>query len=334
MMKKRLASFALAALILGMAGCSDDEEDNTGGIILEPSEVSIVRGDSRLLWFRGDSEEAGYSAAIDDPAIASVQVQQTNLGPAVLVKAIKEGDAVITVTDNEGNSAKCSLTVIYKDIALHGTTMRIGMLDTPYHEPIIGGSGKFTATIDDPEIADVSIDISNWEMLVTAKKEGETKITVTDTETSKSVSLSLQVKESGYKITEIRYAVDATQKEEIEKDLQDNSPYPIGSTFYFSENRFVAKSPNGTEINSGAFTMEAVQTSTSFGIPIDDQIYAQVKFGLTSEDGTTDYNLFFVRGNYLYFCEDLTGYYKSKYPDAGVKQVGRGIVTRSNWLID
>lgn len=333
-MKKVFAILAFAALCPGFAGCSDDDkdDDDTGKLTLHRDQIALSRGDSNLVWVSGGDGE--YSAVVDNPAIASVAIQQTNLGPAVWVKAQKEGSAVITVTDKNGSSAQCSLTIAYKDIALHGTTMRIGMLNTPYHEPILGGSGKFTATVENPDIADVSINLEAWELLVTARKEGETKITVTDTEKNKSVSLSLIVKESGYQMTEIRHAVDAAEKSAIEKDLLDNPPYPVGSTFYFSEKQFVLKSPDGTELHKGTFTIDTNAPNTSYGIAVDDQIMTVVRITFDFDGREAVYNMIFVRGGYLYFCEDLTAYYKVKYPDAGVKQVGRGLVCRNNWMIN
>ena len=326
MMKKILVLIALIAVCLPMTGCDDD--DNRNDIILETISLNITRGDSRLIWVSGG--DGDYSIRVDNPAIVAAQIQQTNLGPAVSVKARQEGHTVITVSDAAGHSAICSLSVQSGEMSIRQTTLRATTLNMAYPVPIIGGSGKFSATIDNPEIAGVSIDTDNWELLVTAKKEGEAEITITDTEGNKSAGISLTVKESGLEITGTRYAVDAGTKEAIEAELRDNPPYAVGATLYFSDGEYTIKHPDGTIIDSGTFSLEPGSITTSYGIPIDDQIYSMVKFSMTSGEKTIDYNMFIVRGGFYYFCEDLTGYYKTKFPDASVKQVGRGLIFRNN----
>jgi len=336
-MKKLFVLFAWAAVCLSVTACNDEkkEDDDTQKIELSDTDVTISRGESSLVGISGGSGE--YTATVDDPNVAEVEIKMTNLGYGLTVRGKKEGETVITVKDDQGMSAACSLIVKYSDVFLMQSQFHVALFNTAYSLPVAGGSGEFAAAISDPELAKVSIAFENSEYLLrieTMEKEGEAVVTVTDTKNGKEAKLALTVKKIGLKIEELRYAVEAEQTGEIEADLPKNTPYPVGSLFYFNEskkNDFVVKNPVGEVVETGTFTLEVIPFHSDFsshGIRIEDQIYVKIRFTILINGNETVYHTFVTRGNYYYFCEDLTAEYKAKFPDAGVEKVGRGFVCK------
>ena len=330
-MKRLFALFAIATL-LGTVGC-DDEKENEDGIELSKSALTLSRGEYGLVWVSGGNED--YSVTVSNPEIAEAAVISDNLGPALNIKAKKEGETVITVKDKEGRSAECSLTVKYADFSLLQTTLT-ATANATHRVPLIGGSGKFSATASAPEIAEVSIGADNLDLIIETKQLGGTVITITDTESRKTAECTLYVKKLGLELTAIHHAVNAAKKEAIEKDLSDNSPYSIGSAMFMTDDLCIIEDAEGTEISRGSYSIDQASDNSlsSYGIRIEQQIQTMFKFKTTQNSRELNYNVFFVysQGRVFYFCEDLTDHYKTQYPDAGITQVGRGLVYKYNWI--
>jgi hypothetical protein len=157
-----------------------------------------------------------------------------------------------------------------------------------------------------------------------------------------------------YKIVEIRYAIDANDKDEIEADLQDKTLYPTGSSFLFSFSNwlinpgdvgtYILRDSDESELLSGSLLIEKTASDITPEIakayrllPPDDMIYAYMKWMLDFSGKKHTYNVFLVdmqelaepySALNLWLYEDLTEYYKTKYPNAGVKEVVRLQISR------
>ncbi|MDR2916145.1 MAG: hypothetical protein LBV74_15190 [Tannerella sp.] len=212
-----------------------------------------------------------------------------------------------------------------------------------------GGSGIYTTTVSDPEIAKAEISSLDpdpgYVLLIEAKKEGAAVIIVTDEKSGKSVNCSLYVKKNGSRFTikEVRNAVDADVKDAIESDLRDNPPFPVGSCFVVtfdsenSERRIAIENPDGTEIMSGVLFFEELNGIPEIYklLPPENQVYAGQKWNMDFGGHKYVYDMFLIRGElstyssvpvsprHVHFYEDLTEYYKTEYPGAGVKGVVR-----------
>ncbi len=210
-----------------------------------------------------------------------------------------------------------------------------------------GGSGIYSTTVSDPDIAKVEISSQDlgYVLLIEAKKEGTAVIIITDEKSGKSVNCSLYVIKSGNKFTikEVRYAVDADVKGAIEEDLRDNPPFPVGSCFVVSFNsgdegrRIAIENPDGTEIMNGVLSIEELTEIPEVYklLSIEEQVYTSQKWTMDFDSHQYVYDMFLVRGElstyssvpissrHIRFYEDLTVYYKTRYPNAGVKGVVR-----------
>lgn len=146
--------------------------------------------------------------------------------------------------------------------------------------------------------------------------------------------------ETPFKI-QLKYAVDAEQKSIIEDDLRDNSSFLVGSGYVFNKelSTWTLVDADNIPISNGKLHRESgypVELPASYKLlPTDEQIATYAKFIFSFQSGseqieyTYDAIITYIAGGgrdpycRLWFYEDLTDYYKTKYPDAGVKGVVR-----------
>ncbi|MCD8318778.1 MAG: DUF4377 domain-containing protein [Paraprevotella sp.] len=145
-------------------------------------------------------------------------------------------------------------------------------------------------------------------------------------------------------IPEYRYAVEADKKEEIETDLKAHSIFPLRShcLIYASDSlnrKWIIVDDRGKMLGTGTLKTthkDYEEFSSSYQILVPSgQVYGYMEWIFLDEAGNKAYPPFDVfltekststRSDYrvapipnLYY--DLTEYYKSKYPEAGVKAV-------------
>ncbi|WP_106831659.1 hypothetical protein [Parabacteroides pacaensis] len=242
----------------------------------------------------------------------------------------------------------------YTEITLEETSVRVSYLQS-YSIRITGGSGEYLSFIDHPEIANIEIEKTYGAgtlLQIQAKKEGKALITVTDVKSGKTANCSLVVNIDGISVIDIRYGVEADRSEIILADLKEQELYPIGSCFVpasFSltkgaSGEWTIFDSDAKEIDKGLYTVTEVRGTIPEAymrlIPIKEQLITwgtcQVDLGnrkhiysiiLGQVPGTTGNHAPSYANFYLY--EDLTDYYKTKYPDAGVKAIVRAYI--HNW---
>lgn len=134
---------------------------------------------------------------------------------------------------------------------------------------------------------------------------------------------------------EVVYKVDAEQKELIETDLQNNLPVPVGGGYILVSNHVSIVDANKKILSEGTFqyergyTMESIPESYKLVWP-DAQIDSLMQWMFDFNGKKHSYDVFLVKWGaqryttlrpWLY--EDLTEYYQTKFPDAGVRGVVR-----------
>lgn len=236
----------------------------------------------------------------------------------------------------------CNNDETYDDIELSQTTINVS-LDTEYAVSITKGSGSYSSEIENPEIADVSIESeqSKYILSVTPRKEGKTIVTVIDNKSGKTAICSLIASKRTVSliVKNIQYAIDAEQKELIEAELQKNLPVAIGSSYVFTYDTHqidvMVVAPDNTPIRHGSLITDYDNDYSKVPLvyhilPIEEQIYSYQKWEINWGNNKQIYDAFIVSGpatriNIIlqHHClyEDLTEIYKTKYPTAGVKGV-------------
>lgn len=209
------------------------------------------------------------------------------------------------------------------------------------------GSGDYSVTISDPEIADVHVELENSEshLVIKTKKTGFSVITVSDRKSGKSADCSLTVKTytHAFAIRSVLYAVDAEKKDAIEAELRDNPPFPVGSSFEIigtsEEHALVIRHPDQEVIASGVLTYDKVDEFSDVYklLTPENHVLSAQKWNMHLGENLLVYDMFLIKGEistysdmvgslHIRLYEDLTAQYKAKYPDAGVKGVVRALV--------
>ena len=100
---------------------------------------------------------------------------------------------------------------------------------------------------------------------------------------------------------------------------------------------------DGFPITKKEFAIEEAEAHGMYGItteiaktcrliPPDDQIYNHIKLklGIDGEKSSNTFNIFIGRPYNFWIYEDLTEYYKDKYPDGKVKEIVRLLKSKPN----
>jgi len=231
---------------------------------------------------------------------------------------------------------------------------------------ITGGSGNFAATIDDQQIANVSIvggeifSARRANLVIKPKKEGEALITVTDRKSGFSATCALTVtmaaRRISFRFNDIVTHVDADAPEAIEADLAADTRWVKGGGIdlggysgehqsngdLFVEIAFVGAEKRYMGTETLGLSTEAVEWNPAFDfMPVGGnqlEVGKRLVFARGSEEWTADY--YVVKGSYtrlnmpgpvqVYhrrFYEDMTEYYRAKFPEAGVRSVARAIIS-------
>lgn len=153
-----------------------------------------------------------------------------------------------------------------------------------------------------------------------------------------------------YDIIAVEYGIDAETdeiKEEIKTDLERNSPYTNGESYSISSREknpstYILFNSYDRPITVKNFVIEESEAhdgttdeaAKAFRlIPPDNQIYGHIKLklGIEGEKSPSTFNLFIVRPYNFWTYEDLTEYYKNKYPDGKVKEVVRLLKSKPHY---
>ena len=238
------------------------------------------------------------------------------------------------------------------DLQLERSSIEAASLNTAYHVAVLGGSGDYSASISDQEIADVNIRAAvagGKELVVITKKEGDAIIMVTDNQSGVSKECLLIMRRGGdtFYVRELRYGINTERMhEEILCDMNSESGVTLGKFHKLIYNGYVPDSYGEWSLydvmiggpaelkETGTFEyVPLIEYKTNYNlVPINNQIYLHKTLKIQSPDGNVDYDVFWVRGSatrlnmtimHVRFYEDLTEYYKTKYPTAGVRGVVR-----------
>ena len=147
MKPKHLFSAAVAVLLL--AGCSNDTETvSPSGLVLDPTTLEIVKGETYTLRATVEPADAAYgqiSWVSDAPEIASVDAEGT-------VTALAVGEATVTASVGSDISASCRVTVVGP--AAESLTLNAAALTLT-----IGEQSQLTAT---PSPEDANLEGLAW----------------------------------------------------------------------------------------------------------------------------------------------------------------------------
>lgn len=296
MKPKHLFSAAVAVLLL--AGCSNDTETvSPSGLVLDPTTLEIVKGETYTLRATVEPADAAYgqiSWVSDAPEIASVDAEGT-------VTALAVGEATVTASVGSDISASCRVTVVGP--AAESLTLNAAALTLT-----IGEQSQLTAT---PSPEDANLEGLAWSSsdsgvasvdgqgLVTAVAAGQAtvRVAVGSIEASCVVTVVAPAQVGDY------FYADGTWSTELAADKQC-----IGIVFAVGHSEYDASDYSSTGIGKAkcnGYVIALNDASTSYAMwgPKGQELgcYPKDEFGDPIQNGRENgqYNDW---SGYLYSC--------------------------------
>lgn len=296
MKPKHLFSAAVAVLLL--AGCSNDTETvSPSGLVLDPTTLEIVKGETYTLRTTVEPADAAYgqiSWVSDAPEIASVDAEGT-------VTALAVGEATVTASVGSDISASCRVTVVGP--AAESLTLNAAALTLT-----IGEQSQLTAT---PSPEDANLEGLAWSSsdsgvasvdeqgLVTAVAAGQAtvRVAVGSAEASCVVTVVAPAQVGDY------FYADGTWSTELAADKQC-----IGIVFAVGHSEYDASDYSSTGIGKAkcnGYVIALNDASTSYAMwgPKGQELgcYPKDEFGDPIQNGRENgqYNDW---SGYLYSC--------------------------------
>jgi hypothetical protein len=222
---------------------------------------------------------------------------------------------------------------------------------------IEGGSGDYTVKISDPAVADVRVvvpDVGFPILEIETRQEGEVVITVTDKKSGRFDQCLLKVQKARWPlfIADIKVQIDTDLTETykaIEADLAKNAWFPVGSHLTVvreldasSSGEWSLSDQAGAPLAGGTYTESALDTyDNAFDFyPMNSQkITSSYRWQFKQGVETTVYDVYVHEGKatrmnmrpisqvHFRLYEDLTEYYRAKYPEVEIRTVARAYVS-------
>lgn len=146
---------------------------------LDKTELTMIQNINTTALVNIVSGNGGYRVASNNDEIATAELTEEG---KVLITALSEGFADITVTDADGKKAIVKVISCEHELTLEDTSEKVWVATIPATFKIISGNGNYTVASENPEIAtaEVTEEADGDVISVTGIAKGETSITVTD----------------------------------------------------------------------------------------------------------------------------------------------------------
>lgn len=177
----------------------------------KPIEVNIIAGNG------------GYEVESSNGEVVTVKLISEG---KVQVTAVGNGSATIKVTDADGKTASINVTVC-DQLVLEKTSDIIAINGT-LNIAIIAGSGEYSVTSDNAEIATAVVSESGDVISITGVSKGEAKITVTD-KWEFSATIAIKVVDE-FKLEKTTITLLDIETPQTIKILEGSEDYTISTT--------------------------------------------------------------------------------------------------------
>lgn len=191
MTTKRLFRTMLMAIscvsLFAFVACSDDDDDKVNETLkIKPEKIEIVVEETGKAVISDGT--APYTVAISDKDIAKAEMD----ADTVVITGLKEGSAIITITDKNKFSGKVTVTVKEAPEVLSFDKDEVTIeVDKDAVVTVEGGTAPYTATVGDETVA--TAEVSEDKITIKGVKVGTTTVTVSDEEEN-SGTISVTIK--------------------------------------------------------------------------------------------------------------------------------------------
>ena len=197
---------------------------------------------------------------------------------------------------------------------------------------VSSGTEPFTVISDDESIATGTTEcdaVVKDVVIITGKSKGSTKLTVIDKNNEKC-TISVNVSKGSYSlvVTDYQFNIevpdDVTIKESIETDLRNNLPIPKNGIYYIYMN--ISHERDGLYVYPFGYSSQRLLGSFDF----KDELFI---FRYGDKNDINDIGRYQHEHSYslvsegeadeIVFIEDLTEFYREKYPDTNIIAISR-----------
>lgn len=179
------AAILCCMFAFAVVSCDDDDEPQSA-FKFSPGKVEVEAGSSVNVTVTGGTEP--YAAVSSDEKITTVTINKNTIA----VTGVKEGNAVIRVTDKEKKVGMLTVTVKSKAAALEfdkkDVNVAVGKDETI---TVKGGTAPYTVAVRDKAVATATV--KDDKVTIKAVKAGKTTVTVTDKD-KKTGTITVTVK--------------------------------------------------------------------------------------------------------------------------------------------
>lgn len=215
--KRFLMAAAMLSSLVGFNSCEKEQgkepEPEYPEIALEKDHVTIIAGESAEIAIKDGSGK--YAAVSEDESIASVSVGGEE-GKTVIINALEKGETTVTVSDTLSQK-QASISVTVADLITLSTDNISVELNESAEVEILTGSGDYSVSFDNPEIASAAI--SDCFITVTATGEGTTRMSVNDNATGRTAYVNVEVTfnpymsfHTVYRFGDLSFIIDAPEE--------------------------------------------------------------------------------------------------------------------------
>lgn len=182
---KLTAAMLACVCAVAFTSCDDDDEPKGPELKFNPAKVAVAPGATATATVSGGT--APLTVVSSDAKIATAKVDNST----ITVTGVKEGTAIIIVTDAKQVKGKLAVTVKKSsdlDFDKKNVSVAVGKEETV---TVKGGTKPFTATSKDTNIATVTV--KDDKITIKGVKAGTTSITVIDKD-KKTGTISVTIK--------------------------------------------------------------------------------------------------------------------------------------------
>lgn len=204
-------------VISGVTTLTLKDKESNKSVQVKVSVIEKLSVDKKEVTTKSDGTEivtilAGsgqYSAKSSDENVAKVTIS----GNKATVTAVKAGETIITITDTKTGKVSDVKVVVIANVSLSKNEISIERGKENKEIGINSGSGQYTATSSNQNIATVSI--SEGKLLIKAISQGSTQVIVKDSKTEKTAEVKVTVTIADIALSASSVSVKATENANI-----------------------------------------------------------------------------------------------------------------------
>ncbi|MDD6438667.1 MAG: pilus assembly protein N-terminal domain-containing protein [Prevotella sp.] len=314
-----MSMLSVMALTASFTACSSDDDDPTPEVVESKAitvDTDTLKMDVAVTSTFNITDGGGdYKVFSENPEVATASVENNT----VSVTSLRKGKTGVVISDAQGNYKRVVVQSMYMTMSLDKEAVAIGIklghTDGRATVKVTAGNGGYTAVVADENVATAQVSGDN--IVLTAKAEGSTTLTVTDMMgLTKTVPVTVESSSIPYTDEEKQEIVNTLTDNKMVWDGQQANSWGNYAVVKDGDNNVVTwayytyyylKFNIGADLTVGTKTNCTVEAKMDWGS--DGTTYDNVTVEILKNDGSRIWGIVYViKDNYLhygYFCMGL-----------------------------